>query len=104
MAVFQIIKLGKRLHITIGAFVFFLICWPSAEAQQLKTSNYGVKYLGTEKAYKQSLTKDELKKMFELKHLIPAVVYDLRYATAANFVKQAVYSVGTNYTFQHFAS
>jgi zinc D-Ala-D-Ala dipeptidase len=99
MAVFQIIKLGKRLHITIGAFVFFLICLPSAEAQQLKTSNYGVKYLGTEKAYKQSLTKDAQKQMVDLKHLIPAIVYDLRYATAANFVKQPVYPVGTNHTF-----
>ena len=99
MAVFQIIKLGKRLHITIGTIAFFLICVLTAQAQQLKTSNYGVKYLGTEKAYKQSLTKDAQKQMVDLKHLIPAIVYDLRYATAANFVKQAVYSVGTNYTF-----
>lgn len=99
MAVFQIIKLGKRLHITIGTFIFFLIYATEVNAQQLKTSSYGVKYLGTEKAYKQSLTKDELKKMLELKHLIPAVVYDLRYATASNFVKQAVYPVGTNSTF-----
>ncbi len=99
MAVFQIIKLGKRLHIAIGTFIFFLIYVTDANTQELKTSSYGVKYLAAEKAYKHSIAKDAQKKMIELKSLLPAVVYDLRYATATNFVKQPVYPLGTNHTF-----
>lgn len=99
MAVFQIIKLGKRLHIAIGTFIFFLSYVSDATAQEFKTSSYGVKYLAAEKTYKHSVAEDAQKKMIELKSLLPAVVYDLRYATATNFVKQPVYPVGTSHTF-----
>ena len=99
MAAFQIIKLGKQLHIAIATFIFFFIYVTGVNAQELKTSSYGVKYLAAEKAYKYSVAKDAQKKMIELKSLLPAVVYDLHYATATNFVKQSVYPVGTNHTF-----
>jgi zinc D-Ala-D-Ala dipeptidase len=99
MAVFQIVKIAKRLHITITCILFFfLLVFPSC-AQPLKTSRYGVQYLASAESYRQTLTLDSNKKMVELKQLIPALVYDLRYATSNNFVKQAVYPHHTNQTF-----
>jgi D-alanyl-D-alanine dipeptidase len=99
MDAFQIVKIVKRLHIAITAMLFFsLLVLPSC-AQQLKTSRYGVQYITAAKSYRQTLTVDTNKKMIELKHLIPGLVYDLRYATAHNFVKQPLYPVNTAITF-----
>lgn len=99
MDVFQIVKIAKRLHMAITAVLFFsLLVLPSC-AQQLKTSSYGVQYIASEKKYRQTLTLDSNKKMIELNQLIPGLVYDLRYATADNFVKQPLYPVYTNFTF-----
>lgn len=99
MNAFQIVKIVKRLHIAITAILFFsLLVLPSC-AQQLKTSNYGVRYIAVEKSYRQTLTIDSNKKMKNLQQLIPAVVLDLRYASANNFVNQPVYPEGTTITF-----
>ena len=46
--------------------------------------------------YKQSLKSDSLKKMVELKTIVPNIQYDLRYATANNFMHQQVYKNGSN--------
>jgi len=48
--------------------------------------------------YKQSLKNDSLKRMVELKTIMPNIQYDLRYATANNFMHQQVYKNG-NKTF-----
>lgn len=99
MDVFQIFKIMNRLHIA-GAAVFFFGFVPlSPFAQQLKTSAYGIEYLSSEKTYRLLLKKDSAKQMTELKQLIPTIVYDLRYATATNFVKQALYPSTTKNTF-----
>jgi D-alanyl-D-alanine dipeptidase len=37
-----------------------------------------------------------LKKMVELKTIVPGVEYDLRYATTNNFMHQQVYKTGSN--------
>lgn len=99
MAVFQIVKIAKRLHITITCILFFFLLVFTSCAQPLKTSRYGVQYLASVKSYEQTLTLDSNKKMVELKQLIPGLIYDLRYATSNNFVKQAVYPFHTNQTF-----
>ena len=99
MDAFQIVKIMKRLHIAITAILFFsLLVLPSC-AQQLKTSSYGVRYIAVEKSYRQTLTVDSNKKMKNLQQLIPTIVLDLRYASANNFVHQAVYPEGTTITF-----
>ena len=99
MDAFQIVKIVKRLHIAITAILFFsLLVLPSC-AQQLKTSSYGVRYIAIEKSYRQTLTIDSNKQMKNLQQLIPAIVLDLRYASANNFVNQAVYPEGTTITF-----
>ena len=41
--------------------------------------------------YKKSLKNDSLKKMVELKTIVPNIQYDLRYATTNNFMHQQVY-------------
>lgn len=99
MDAFQIVKIAKRLHIAITAVLFFSLLFLPSFAQQLKTSSYGVRYISSEKSYKQTLTLDSNKKMVELKQLIPALIYELHYATADNFVKQPLYPVRTDFTF-----
>lgn len=99
MDVFQIVKIVKRLHMAITAVLFFSLLALPSYAQQLKTSSYGVQYVDTEKTYKKTVTKNRHKQMIELKTLIPGIVYDLRYATAENFVKQALYPENIKITF-----
>lgn len=104
MGVFQIIKIANGLHITrtVGFFFLLLPLFPSG--QQLKTSTYGVQYISSEKTYRHLLKKDSNHQMTELKQIIPNIVYDLRYATAANFVKQPLYSTKTKNTFLRLAA
>jgi zinc D-Ala-D-Ala dipeptidase len=49
--------------------------------------------------YKKQVKKDSLKKMVELKTMVPGIVYDLRYATTNNFMKRLMYPAGTNQTY-----
>ena len=49
--------------------------------------------------YKKQVKDDSSKKMVELKTLIPSLVYDLRYATANNFMHRLMYPENTNVTF-----
>jgi D-alanyl-D-alanine dipeptidase len=44
--------------------------------------------------YKQSVKKDSLKKMVELKTIMPDIQYDLRYATINNFLHEQLYKNG----------
>src|SRR5689334_20159884 len=48
--------------------------------------------------YEQMVRDNALKKMIELKTMIPGVYYDLRYATTNNFMHQQLYKDG-NMTF-----
>lgn len=48
---------------------------------------------------KKQVAKDSLKRMLELKSVIPAIVYDLRYATTNNFTGQLMYPANTHITF-----
>lgn len=99
MAVFQIIKITKRLHIAIVLLCFFLGTVITTRAQETVTSSYGVRYIASEKNYKHTLKKDNHKQMVELKTKMPDLVYDLRYATVNNFVKLPLYPVTTTCTF-----
>ncbi len=49
--------------------------------------------------YKKQVRSDSTKKMVEIKHLIPGMVYDLRYATTNNFMHRLMYPANTNNTF-----
>lgn len=49
--------------------------------------------------YKKQVKKDSLKKMVELKTMVPGLRYSLRYATTNNFMKRLMYPAGTSVTF-----
>ncbi len=49
--------------------------------------------------YQKQVKKDSLKRMVELRTMIPGIVYDLRYATVNNFMRRLMYPVGTNTTY-----
>lgn len=49
--------------------------------------------------YKQQVLHDSTKKMVELKSIIPAIVYDLRYASTNNFMNRLMYPAKTTSTF-----
>ncbi|MBO9618074.1 MAG: M15 family metallopeptidase [Niabella sp.] len=49
--------------------------------------------------YKQAIKADEQNRMVELKSVVPGLVYDLRYATANNFMHRTMYPAGTHQTF-----
>lgn len=80
--------------------IIFLLTIPiCAHAQKLTTGKYGVSYISAYKSYHQSVQANFNKQMIELKELIPAIVYDLRYATATNFVNRPLYPTNTRHTF-----
>ena len=49
--------------------------------------------------YNAQVKKDSAKKMVELKTFVPGIVYDLRYATANNFMHRRIYPEKTTITF-----
>jgi D-alanyl-D-alanine dipeptidase len=98
MGAFRQFKIRNRQHIAIIAFFFFLTTAPGVHAQ-LKKSAYGVDLIGSTKTYRQTLKTDSNKKMIELHALAPGIIYDLKYAGADNFVKNAIYPANTPYTF-----
>lgn len=70
-----------------------------AQNADLQISKYGVPVLGKYQYYQHSYELDSTKKLLELKKIIPGIQYDLRYATAHNFMKRRMYPVNTNNTF-----
>jgi D-alanyl-D-alanine dipeptidase len=57
--------------------------------------NYEPQVIREYSLYKRSVKNDSLKKMVELKTIMPNIQYDLRYATTNNFMHQQVYKNGS---------
>lgn len=57
-----------------------------------------IKVVEKTKIYRQEIKKDSNNRMLELKNSIPAIVYDLRYATVENFTGKQLYTQ-SNYTY-----
>ena len=86
-------KITNRLNIKLLITIIFsttslpiLHAQKNSEPQVIR--EYGL--------YKKSLKNDSLKKMVELKTIVPGIEYDLRYATTNNFMHQQVYKTGSN--------
>lgn len=92
-------KCRKGLAYPVLLLFFFLTPACFAQAPLLKKSSYGAEVLQSPAAFRTTTMADSNKHMVELKTIIPAVVYDLRYATTNNFVKRAMYPVTTVHTF-----
>ncbi len=67
--------------------------------QQANISTYGVSFISEMAAFRKTVATDSLKRMVELKRLVPDLVYDFRYATPFNFTGKRLYPVGTDITF-----
>jgi len=86
-------KITNRLNIKLLATIIFSTTWlPILYAQK----NSEPQVIREYSSYKQSIKDDSLKKMVELKTIMPDILYDLRYATTNNFLHQQVYKNGSN--------
>ena len=86
-------KITNRLNIKLlTTIIFSTTSLPVLYAQK----NYEPQVIREYSLYKRSLKDDSLKKMVELKTIVPGIAYDLRYATTNNFMHQQIYETGSN--------
>ncbi|MBS1759793.1 MAG: M15 family metallopeptidase [Bacteroidetes bacterium] len=85
----------------IKGFLIFqiLILFSSTTALSQKLSYTRPEITNSFSAYKKQCKEDTLKRMVELKKLIPSLVYDLRYASTHNFMNRLMYPQNTKITF-----
>lgn len=70
------------------------IVYPITAIQLCTSASAQLKPVNKSKIYWQKVQADSLQKMVELKTLLPAIVYDLRYATTDNFTHRQLYNSG----------
>jgi len=86
-------KIINRFNIRLSvAIIFSTTLLPILYAQKKSEPQVIKAY----RLYKQSLKSDSLKKMVELKTIVPNIQYDLRYATVNNFMHRQVYKEGSH--------
>lgn len=91
-------KLQKAFCTRIAGLMFFSLCMAQPVISQDRS--YTRPPVTTRfKDYRKQVSGNALKKMVELKSLIPLVVYDLRYAGPDNFMHRPMYRAGTRHTF-----
>jgi D-alanyl-D-alanine dipeptidase len=84
-------KIINRFNIQLFALVIFsTVSLPALYAQKNMQPPVITRYT----AYKQSIRKDSLKKMVELRTIMPDIKYELRYATINNFMHRQIYKDG----------
>jgi D-alanyl-D-alanine dipeptidase len=69
---------------------FFLVTGSVILGQEV--NSYGLRIISEKKTYLQNIYTDSNTKLLEINKYIPGIKLDIRYATADNFAKQAVYS------------
>ena len=85
-------KITNRFNIKLlVAIIFSTTSLPILHAQK----NSEPQVIKDYALYKQSLKTDSLKKMVELKTIVPNIQYDLRYSTTNNFMHQQLYKNGS---------
>jgi D-alanyl-D-alanine dipeptidase len=83
-------KVINRFYIQLTTVLIFSTTSGTSYSQQPASINVVNKY----KIYKQQLRMDPLKKMVELRTTMPAIQYELRYASLNNFMHQQLYKKG----------
>jgi len=83
-------KIINRFNIQMLAAFLFLTSFLTSNGQQ----NEKLPVIKKFSEYKQSVKADSLKKMVELRTIMPIIHYDLRYATLNNFVHEQMYKDG----------
>lgn len=82
-------KFSPKIKIICAVYVLSALSFCSIHSQTLKVVKNPAEY-------HQLLESDTLKHLVELKDVIPAILYDLRYATAKNFTGEILYASGEN--------
>lgn len=73
-------------------FILTLILLPcSLFAQEIPVNKYGLKVVNNMRLYRELVAKDSNMRMVDAEKFIPGLQTDVRYATANNFTKQALY-------------
>jgi D-alanyl-D-alanine dipeptidase len=86
-------KIINRFYLKgFAAIIFLTVYLPSVNAQK----STGLKVITRYKTYRKQAETDSLKKMIELRTIMPNIRYDLRYATLNNFMKERLYASGKN--------
>jgi zinc D-Ala-D-Ala dipeptidase len=80
----------QRYFLWIVQVVFFPLL-SFTQTPSLPLSKYGVPVVRDIAVYQQMAQSDSNRRMVELRTLIPTLVYDLRYSTSNNFMRQPLY-------------
>jgi len=89
------IRHGYKFFITL-ALILDIYYLP---AQDQAVNKYGLTVLLDKDEFAKTVQADSNKQMVELKRFIPGLQYDLRYASANNFMKRRMYPSNTHNTF-----
>jgi len=71
----------------------------STLAQGISLNQYGLAVIKDRQIYENSVAGDSLKRMAELKSMVPRLVYELKYASKDNFMHTRMYPARTRNTF-----
>jgi len=84
-------KIINRFNIQLlAAIIFLTVTRASSYAQE----NQKLLVIRKFSDYEQSIKSDSLKRMVEIKSIVPNIQYDLRYATSNNFLREKLYNDG----------
>jgi len=92
-------KLPITIHFHGLLMPYFIMCSLLASGQGKGIHGYGVNAVSTPEAYLNAVSADSNMEMIELHDLDPRIVYELGYASKANFMGQPMYPKGTRQTF-----
>ena len=71
----------------------------STMAQGISLNQYGLAVIKDGQSYSNTVVTDSMKRMTELKTIVPGLVYELRYAGRNNFMRTRMYPARTRNTF-----
>lgn len=71
--------------------IVFLLTWLHGKTQDTARNKYGLWVIGNSTVFQKLVKKNPQKKMVDLKLQIPAIMVDLKYSTANNFLHRQLY-------------
>lgn len=75
-------------HLLLILFFFQVV---ALSAQTSPANPYGLSIISSQKAYRETVSKDPDKALIDIKKAIPGIMLDIRYATKNNFMQQVMY-------------
>jgi D-alanyl-D-alanine dipeptidase len=84
-------KIMHRVEFRTVCCIVFLLTAAICSAQDSMLNKYGLQVISNEKMLQKTVTKNPDKQLTDLKQQITGLVLDLRYASADNFTRHALY-------------